>query len=860
MINAPHSSNTPHNSLFHDFFFDIYNFNQQHILPPHSKTHDSNVTTVLHQLLNGEYNQIIAGTQSRLLIEYIHTVDVDFIPLINNKLQSLIVVNNQTDSITLELYILGVTYLLQYTVSNYCGPIVRSGPAAASIMNPLLQCDGEDIYTNGTDTDLLLLARCILFHPTIITHIKAISALHLTIYQLRCLWLQQQLHTTSIESLRIPLNQLTEQVQSILTSENYKSTQPELYCLIQLELSSIHLYYYRYNECSQCMLNAADSIQFTAELTGILGTRTKYQTNKISQLVVTTTSNNTTATITATDNNEYIHEIMPMDIDIDSDTLLNQVQLDTDNTQSSTNLTLLQKAILLSRIQYIQSTSPATHTTVQAELSAYIQAILNKHNNESRCYVFEVVGLYQRSLIERLDQHKQIRSIQQMESIVAQYTQYNTDHVSYQQHIQSRTRYIYCSTLQPVWSIKSMLAQCFSASGLHKSALDLYNDLCMYDRVIETMILLDRHTDAIQLIQQQLTSTINNQPLHPLLYCLLGDIYNNDDSIEYYMKSWNISNQRYPRAQRSLGRYYRIRHEYGDAIKSYELALSINPSLPLIWYEVGYCATQLKQYDLAVQSYTRCITLDSTYGDAWNNLGTTHVLLNNYKQGYIALQHAVQQKYDSYQTWYNYMICAMNCNQFQQVINSINHIIQYRPKQSRGTVNDIDKLIGNKTLIVLNNYICDHTGDTYLIQQYTDMLDYIVAQIGSNEIIDECYSDMYYNTKQYQKSFDHRIQQLNTATQHITTIHQCQHIVHLCNKLYGTLQQCNTTANIYTTKTLYNNIHSKFHKLQQHIECDNTIQQLNELIESVGSMSRNNIVNENQSDTAEPSPYLSMWK
>jgi hypothetical protein len=72
------------------------------------------------------------------------------------------------------------------------------------------------------------------------------------------------------------------------------------------------------------------------------------------------------------------------------------------------------------------------------------------------------------------------------------------------------------------------------------SACDVYKALKMGEEAMECYFLAGNKEEAVRLAEElKLTNAT------PKLFCILGDIYKSE---EYYLKSWEVSNQKYSSA------------------------------------------------------------------------------------------------------------------------------------------------------------------------------------------------------------------------------------------------------------------------------------------------------------------------
>lgn len=106
------------------------------------------------------------------------------------------------------------------------------------------------------------------------------------------------------------------------------------------------------------------------------------------------------------------------------------------------------------------------------------------------------------------------------------------------------------------------------------------------------------------------------------MLCLLGEM-NNDDTM--YEKAWEISNHKYAKAMRMLGRSKLQKGENQIAINSFNTALSINKLYPQTWFSLGVAYMRTKEFSKASYAFGNVISLDPDTGDAWSNLASCNM-------------------------------------------------------------------------------------------------------------------------------------------------------------------------------------------------------------------------------------------
>jgi hypothetical protein len=77
-------------------------------------------------------------------------------------------------------------------------------------------------------------------------------------------------------------------------------------------------------------------------------------------------------------------------------------------------------------------------------------------------------------------------------------------------------------------------------------SIKIFEELEMWEEIIECHKVMEKFKKAEEIVRKQLELKET-----PLLWCVLGDLTNDD---ECYRKSWELSEHHFARAERSLGR------------------------------------------------------------------------------------------------------------------------------------------------------------------------------------------------------------------------------------------------------------------------------------------------------------------
>ncbi|EGO58545.1 hypothetical protein NEUTE1DRAFT_77909 [Neurospora tetrasperma FGSC 2508] len=234
-----------------------------------------------------------------------------------------------------------------------------------------------------------------------------------------------------------------------------------------------------------------------------------------------------------------------------------------------------------------------------------------------------------------------------------------------------RLQYIHALSSPPRWHLESELAYSWAGVGSLVSALEIFKRLRLWAEVALCLAANARHDDedgrgaggeekgkaivrwrlfhrtgvttaeedaeADDEVEKE-TLDISNfkeadfqgpervppPPNAPRLFCILGEM---EDKPEHYERAWEISGQRYARAQKSLGEYWLSKQQIFKARDAYRKAVVVNRMSSELWNRLGDISLRLGDFAEAAESFSRGIAVaDNLAGgeDArtWSNLGS----------------------------------------------------------------------------------------------------------------------------------------------------------------------------------------------------------------------------------------------
>ncbi|ORZ37594.1 hypothetical protein BCR44DRAFT_1498039 [Catenaria anguillulae PL171] len=426
----------------------------------------------------------------------------------------------------------------------------------------------------------------------------------------------------------------------------------DLLALWELEMTLVYQLYKDDRDALGHLGKAAQASGFEFEVSGLLGKRTKFQQNSLTQLVVLAESK-----FTPGDDSEEKQQpqqaLANKDLQLNDETLLDKVALEGE--------TVRRRRI---SSQHIKQTNPHDAITTE-QLQPYIRRLLENPNNFS----VHSLALLWRSRLESAKSRTVERAMLQLQTLVDQITS-----ASEPTPASTRLHWLFALQSPTHWSLETELAEAMLNLGLLRSALEIYERLELWEKVAVCYLVTERKDQAEKVVLAQLESC--DAALKPKYLCLLGDIRHGDVSL--YWESWEVSGHRFARAMRSLGQVYFKTNEYVQSVECYQRALAINPLFDDAWFICGCAALQCSNWDAAQVAFARCTSMDHQNAEAWNNLATVLIKQGKKPEAFQALAQGVKAKYDSWKMWTNYMYLAMDLGALDEAMRAMQRVVEVR--------------------------------------------------------------------------------------------------------------------------------------------------------------------------------------
>ena len=575
-----------------------------------------------------------------------------------------------------QLLHIGLAGLFSFLQSNVTGPQLAFDPAEVVIPAALrspgtlrelraqiireLSVDGEAAYKLTPNVELFAVAKALLVDGGVLVENGPLVA---RTARMRVNFLHQKMLSEFTGTLQDAIYEDLDFISQILqapASDNGR---------FLLERATIHTHHGLDAKARADLEQAAQVRNFEFALTGKLGKRTKFQDRDISQLVILARSAGEDSKSSKAEETTG-----PKNLDLNDDTVLESISFAKDGEDQGKSMTVQEEsalspalasldpgdqplldpvdsAILLAFASAITNTSPDNGLT-REETQPYATRVLEGGSSNWQIYT---QALLLRSRIEGFKARTVERSVLQMQALVDQViadtaaaetgaanpanapsTFLPKPEKSESASAAERLDFIWLLSFSTRWDLESELASRWVNLGGLRTALDIYERLHMWAEAALCYAATEREEKAKQLVRRQLYEATNKSAVEddqrfdgpelsplpadaPRLFCILGDI---DADAAMYERSWEVSNKRYARAQRSLARHYLTLKPpmLEKAEDAYQKSLHINRLNHGAWFALGCVQLELQKFEEAIDSFTRTVKLEDEDAEGWSNL------------------------------------------------------------------------------------------------------------------------------------------------------------------------------------------------------------------------------------------------
>jgi tetratricopeptide (TPR) repeat protein len=127
-----------------------------------------------------------------------------------------------------------------------------------------------------------------------------------------------------------------------------------------------------------------------------------------------------------------------------------------------------------------------------------------------------------------------------------------------------------------------------------------------------------------------------------------------------------------------------------DAIRSFDLALRLDPQYVDAWIKRGYAHFHLGEYTVAIASYDKALEIDVNNAEAWNLKGLAYYKMKNYDKAIECCEKAVDINPNDGMSWYNKACYLTLSGRIDDGLDALKRSIEIDIQNARKAVRDRD--------------------------------------------------------------------------------------------------------------------------------------------------------------------------
>lgn len=108
--------------------------------------------------------------------------------------------------------------------------------------------------------------------------------------------------------------------------------------------------------------------------------------------------------------------------------------------------------------------------------------------------------------------------------------------------------------------------------------------------------------------------------------------------MKYYKQAWKLSNKKFARAQRSLGKVYFYAGQLEKAVKAFKKAVAINRYTVAPWFTMGCAYIKLNDLQNAARCFGTVVSINESDGESWANLSSCFMKLGRKTEALSTLE------------------------------------------------------------------------------------------------------------------------------------------------------------------------------------------------------------------------------
>ncbi|KPA76268.1 hypothetical protein ABB37_08004 [Leptomonas pyrrhocoris] len=440
-----------------------------------------------------------------------------------------------------------------------------------------------------------------------------------------------------------------------------------------LEVGHVQGYYHRRDLAKESFDAARRISGLTLEETSMMGVRTRWQQHQQVQMVLDAKSSRPVPP--ASTQEEQPKTVMS---EKDGHDLLDRPRESPETATSSLSpLHPEDKAILLALCMDIRNNNPDYGFT-HHHMMIYIERLLA--DPAPSPFVLRCQTLLMRARLEAHRNRVQERAFMQLTELLDQYSARRDP--LHETFARTNSPYFYSVAFPPIWALKREYADfCFDAT-LFKTALDVYEQILDWEKIMECCGKLDKRRRAESLARELL----EKDPQNPMLWVALGEATHND---AHLWKAWELCGHKMAAPMRALARLALAREHFDKVVEYFDEAVRVNPVFGGDWFTLGYASLRLKNFQRGGEAFTRVCQIDPGDAFGWNNLASIMLRERKLRPAFNAMSQAIRNNRRDWRMWQNYFRIGCELKEVAETTNALRialDIAQRHIQLERGTL------------------------------------------------------------------------------------------------------------------------------------------------------------------------------
>ena len=212
------------------------------------------------------------------------------------------------------------------------------------------------------------------------------------------------------------------------------------------------------------------------------------------------------------------------------------------------------------------------------------------------------------------------------------------------------------------------------------------NNMTTYGKIGDVFLKYGKYFDAIEYYNRSIQLDSNQAEVLNHCGLCLAILYRNEEALKYITQAIRIR----PQYLDALDNKYLVLNtlgRFGDAASVLRSYLTLDPNNKLKHYQIGILYYQTHEYLLALNEYSKCVELDSSYAPAYNGCGISLGAMGNYNHAIIEFSKALSFDSSVANYYANRGMAYKDMKEFYRAIRDFNTALRLNQNCDRALFN-----------------------------------------------------------------------------------------------------------------------------------------------------------------------------